>query len=123
MSDTVNIDATETYDLISDFYHRDDLVAKVRYSDAYAQNLYAALCNMQWQRTEVWPLLKGQLWSVSWRVAGGYIADIRNEGDYLNWYCSGIGPENESYVSEGTVTDEIAADLKSLGWIPVPYED
>jgi len=123
MLDTVNIDATETYDLIDDFCRRDDLVRKVLYSDTYAQNLYAALCNMQWQRTEVWPLLKGQLWSVSWRVAGGCIADIRNQGDYLNWYCSGIGSDNQSYVSEGTVTDEIAADLKSLGWIPVPYED
>ena len=123
MLDTVNIDETETYDLIDDFRRRNDLVKKVRNSDVYAQNLYAALCNMQWQRTEVWPLLKGELWGLTWRSAGGSVADIRDEGDYLTWYCSGIGDKPDGYVGEGTVTDEIAADLKSLGWIPVPYED
>ena len=98
----------------------------------YAQNLYAALCNMQWQKTEVFPILKDELWSCTWRSSGGIIAELRDCGeDYMDWYCSGMGGlsdyhdsgEFDGYVSESTVTDEIRADLASLGWHPVPWED
>lgn len=106
-------------------------------NDSYAQNLYAAMCNMEWQKTEIFPILKDELWSVSWRSAGGLVAQLQDKGDYLNWYCSGMGgmavyrsPEEEEdymttkkYVPEGIVTDEIKADLGSLGWHPVPYYD
>lgn len=114
---------------------------KVRASTSYAQNLYAALCNMQWQKIDVMPILTDEYWTVSWRSAGGIVADLRCQGDYLDWYCSGMGgiaavPEDignedalqeamarRKYVSEGTVTDEIQADLEKLGWRPVPYQD
>lgn len=109
------------------------LVAKVRASEVYAQNVYAALCNMQWQRIDVWPVLKDETWSCSWRSAGGIVADLRGEGDYIDWYCSGIRggmdlseeAENErpELVSEGTVTDEVREDFAQLGWQPVPYND
>ena len=97
---------------------------KVRASKSYAQNLYAAMCNMQWQKLEEWPILKEEYWSASWRASGGIVADILGQGDYLNHYCSGIFQEGhhiEGYVEEGVVTDEIKADLKKLGWQPVPY--
>jgi hypothetical protein len=29
----------------------------------------------------------------------------------------------KKYVPEGTVTEEIEADLLKLGWIPVPWDD
>jgi hypothetical protein len=90
----------------------------VRASNSYAQNLYAAICNNDFQKLETWTLLKDETWSASWRMAGGIVADIREEGDYLNWYCSGI-IDNESpkgYVPEGVVTEEIAEDLKRLEW-------
>ena len=110
---------------------------------SYAQNLYAALCNMQWQRIDVFPILTNQYWSCSWRYAGGIIADIREEGDYIDWYCSGIrGTEildfefnnltqeqqmeyktQMAYVSEGVVTIEIKEDLKTLGWQPEEWSD
>lgn len=101
---------------------------KVKASDSYAQNLYAAMCNMQFQKLDVMPILKNQRWSCSWRSSGGIIADMREEGDYIDWYCSGIrnddDPETTShYVPEGVVTSEIAADLKKLGWIAVEWED
>lgn len=112
---------------------------KVRTSKSYAQNLYAAMCNMQWQKLDVMPILKDELWSCSWRSSGGKVAELRGEGDYMDWYCSGMGgfaaledeTEEEaqkwfaakSFVSEGTVTDEIRADLLQLGWQPVPYDD
>jgi hypothetical protein len=94
-------------------------VAKVRASEAYAQNLYAAMCNNDFQKIELWAILTDDVWSCSWRGAGGVIADLRNEGDYLNWYCSGIMGEGayiEGYVQEGVVTEEIAEDLRKLGW-------
>lgn len=117
------------YDLRS----TDWILAKVRASDAYAQNLYAALCNQEWQRLEVMPILRDQRWGCSWRYAGGIIADMRGSGDYIDWYCSGIGStesgfglgnaSGEGYVAEGQVTEEIEADLKQLGWQPTEYQD
>ena len=98
---------------------------KVKNTKTYAQNLYAALCNQDWQRNDVWPLLKDQRWSCSWRYAGGIVADMREEGDYIDWYCSGIQGEPDEdwvelgHVPEGTVTDEIREDLFKLDWIPV----
>jgi hypothetical protein len=106
---------------------------KVRSSDAYAQNLYAAMCNMRFIKLDVVPILKSEYWSASWRAAGGIVARIQGKGDYMNWYCSGMGgfaalaDETDDdakelfdrcrYVPEGTVTDEIKEDLKKIGWI------
>jgi hypothetical protein len=115
----------ETYNLGDDLAKCQWLVNKVKTSETYAQNLYASLCNMRWQRAEAWPILKGELCGYTWRSAGGLIADLREEGDYLTWYCSGIGDDKltQGYVGEGVVTDEIRDDLKRLGWFPVPYDD
>ena len=95
------------------------LVAKVQASEVYAQNLYAAMCNNDFQKIELWAILTDESWCCSWRSAGGIVADLRDEGDYLAWYCSGIMNEGtyiEGYVREGTVTEEIEADLRELGW-------
>ena len=95
----------------------------------YAQNLYAALCNNDFQKNEVWPRLENKIWSCSWRHAGGILADMREEGDYIDWYCSGIqGEPDESWVDlghvpEGTVTDQIREDLFRLGWIVLASKD
>ena len=117
----------------------DPILKKVQESDNYAQNLYAAMCNMEWQKRELWPELKEERWSCSWRSAGGVVANMREEGDYIDWYCSGIGntdsgygldgtvpkveEDGRTYVSEGVVTEEIELDLNKLGWRPVPYKD
>lgn len=116
-----------------------ELCDKVKESDNYAQNLYAAMCNMTWQSREFWQELKGETWSCSWRHAGGIVADMQEKGDYIDWYCSGIGNEEygngldgtkpefdedgRNYVPEGTVTEEIELDLNRLGWRPVPWND
>lgn len=113
------------YDLLT----TDWILEKVRSSDSYAQNLYSAMCNNDFQKLDVIPILKNQHWSCSWRSAGGIIANMRQEGDYIDWYCSGIGGgfnatgESTDYVSEGTVTNEIEKDLKQLGWALVPGGD
>ena len=118
------------HSLSNDLAKSEFILTKVK-QDSYAQNLYAAMCNMQWQKSDMWPVLKDDIWSCTWRSAGGIVAELRGEGDYLSWYCSGIyggdwgDGENavEGYVPEGTVTDEIREDLDNLGWHPVPWED
>ena len=101
------------------------LVAKVRASEAYAQNLYAAMCNRTWQEQAVWPILKDDTWSCSWRSAGAIVAQLRGQGDYMDYYCSGMADaehlaqwQARGFVGEGEITDEIRADLEQIGWRP-----
>lgn len=112
---------------------------KAKQNEYYAQNLYAALCNNDFIKNDIWPLLEGKTWACSWRYAGGIIADMLEQGDYIDWYCSGskgtynIDDEHynqltkeqqerylyvqNKFVSEGTITEEIEKDLKKLGWL------
>jgi hypothetical protein len=113
------------YEMMNSVWFRN----KVRESESYAQNLYAAMCNNEFVKNDVWPILEDKRWGCSWRYAGGLIADLREEGDYLDWYCSGIQGvtydtvkdekifREKQYVAEGAVTDEIRHDLLKLGWI------
>ena len=117
---------------------------KAKERKSYAQNLYAAMCNNDFQKNEFMPRLAGKTWSCSWRYAGGIIADMIEKGDYIDWYCSGIrndgfdDPEDDSelteeqlihkketsaYVGESVVTDEIRDDLKKLGWYVIESSD
>ena len=107
------------------------MCANARASDTYAQNLYAAMCNNDFQKLDVVPILKEETWGCSWRHSGGVIADMLGKGDYIDWYCSGIGeglgngdPDHvKGYVPEGCITDEIRNDLQRLGWTIVPGGD
>jgi len=114
------------------------IIEKAKSDNVYAQHLYAAICNNEFQRNDVWPILTGKKWGASWRHAGAIVADMREQGDYMDWYCSGIHSdeaiddevfqnmddhqrreffEAKAYVSESAVTDEIREDLLKLGWI------
>jgi hypothetical protein len=105
-----------------DLVTTDWILEKVRASEVYAQNLYCALCNNDFIKRDLWPMLKEQKWSCSWRYAGGIIADMRQQGDYIDWYCSGIRNSYDGgYVAEAVVTEEIEQDLHRLGWIVVKY--
>jgi hypothetical protein len=123
------------YDLLT----TDWILEKVRSSESYAQNLYSAMCNNDFIPLEVVPILRQDpekdYWSCSWRYAGGIVADMRQEGDYIDWYCSGIrgGPieddsvqkawDDKKFVPEGMITDEIRNDLQRLGWAVAPGGD
>ena len=127
------------YDLRS----TDWIIEKAKSDKVYAQHLYAAMCNNSFMRNDVWPILTEKEWGCSWRHAGGIISDMREEGDYMDWYCSGIVDDFEldieleaknkqlseheknrilemkAHVAEKVVTDEIRKDLLKLGWIVV----
>jgi hypothetical protein len=128
------------YDLLT----TDWILEKVRKSESYAQNLYAAMCNNEFMKLDVLPILKEQKWGCSWRYGGGIVANMRQEGDYIDWYCSGIRNDvpldddeyqsltkeqqefyiiSKAYVAESVVTDEIREDLLKLGWLVTPYSD
>lgn len=129
------------YDLVT----TDWILEKVRASKSYAQNLYASMCNNGFIKLEVIPVLLEEEWNCSWRYAGGIIADMRQEGDYIDWYCSGIRDRSldddtadleelteeqkqileitNKYVPEGCITDEIRTDLQRLGWAVAPDGD
>jgi hypothetical protein len=116
------------------------IIDKVKNDEVYAQHLYAAMCNRDFTKNDVWPILTEKRWSCSWRHAGGIIADMQEKGDYIDWYCSGIRDskildddefraltkeQQESYIQgkksvpESCVTDEIREDLLKLGWIVI----
>jgi len=113
-------------DLEQDIWQSKEILTKIKTRKDYAQNIYAALCNMRWQPLDVMPILKDEYWSCSWRSAGGLVANFRKGEDYMDWYCSGIGgglgngdeDRTKGYVAEGVVTDEILEDFKTLGWAP-----
>lgn len=111
----------------------DWILEKVRTDETYAQNLYAAMCNNDFKKIldennpeTIDKILREDIpqWSCSWRYAGGIIADMREEGDYIDWYCSGIRDHDPTaepvngrlFVSESVVTDEIRDDILRLGW-------
>jgi len=83
------------------------ILEKVRNSEDYSKSLYAALCNNDFTKNDVWPILLDKRWHCSWRYAGGVLAHMHETGDYMDWYCAG---------NEGDVTEEIQADLLKLGW-------
>lgn len=142
-SDPKSRDNSMEYDLLT----TDWILEKVRNSEAYAQNLYAAICNNEFVKVKfpdtpdgVVDALKSDVkpWGCSWRYAGGIVADMSQEGDYIDWYCSGIRDTGEpseeewaswtkeqqtnytniysKYVGESVVTEEISKDLLKLGW-------
>lgn len=118
--------AHKLFDLEIELLSCDWILEKVRNNDFYAQNLYAALCNNEFVKNEVLPILKEDIWSCSWRYAGQLLVDMKGHGDYLDYYCSGMMWDSENiperYAPEGVITDEIRADLLKLGWV-VFYND
>ena len=113
---------------------------KVKANDVYALHLYAAMCNNEFTKNDIIPILTEKKWGCSWRYAGGIVADMQEKGDYIDWYCTGIRDtsalddeefyaltkeqqelyiQGKEFVAESVVTDEIRQDLLKLGWIVI----
>ena len=111
------------YNLERDLYDSKYIREKAKDNDIYCQNLYAALCNNEFQKLAVEPILQDDRWSCSWRYAGRIASILFNDmdhEDYMQYYCAGLGiHEDDGLVQEGTVTAEIKADLATIDWIVV----
>ena len=110
------------FNLERDIRKTDWLTKKVRYTEVYAQNLYAALCNNRFQPKDVWGILTNLTWATTWREAAVLISDIREREDYNVWYNSGTGFKGidfVGFVEESYVTEEIENDLNQIGWLIV----
>lgn len=80
------------------------LADRLRTDDAFADELYCALCNADWRHDD------GTEWSGSWRYSAGLVADLRELGEcYLDFYCS-------ASQAEGTISDRVTHALAELGW-------
>jgi hypothetical protein len=83
-------------------------IERIRTDTEFAQRVYAALCNKGWRRGD-------EGFSCSWRAAGAIVADLRREGDYLDWYCSG--------GEDDPVASDVRDALAPFGWEPCPLDD
>lgn len=87
------------------------LSERVRRDDAFAHELYGALCNMRWRLRDA----DTEPVSMSWRYAGGVVSHLACKGGcYLDYYCSG---------NEGVVSTRVRDALSALGWIPAPWPE
>lgn len=75
--------------------------------EEFAKRVYAALTNIIWRQDNT-----DYEHAITFRGAGGLIADIRGEGHYMDWYCS---------AGEGVVDKNILDALLTRGWTPHKY--
>lgn len=80
---------------------------KIKTNDDFCESVWSALANVIWRNKD------GSEFSCTFRYAGGLIANIRGQGDYLDWYC--CGPYEN-------VSDEISSGLSGLGWTHHSYD-
>ena len=77
---------------------------KMKSDTEFCKDVWSSMANIVWKHKA-----SGEEYSASFRYAGGLIAEIREEGDYMDWYC--CGPYE-------TVSDEIKKGLAKRGWKP-----
>jgi endo-1,4-beta-D-glucanase Y len=95
----------------------DEVSNLIKKSPEFAQAVYHSLCNVDWKKVvddETMTIIKlkgfDTTWGCSWRYAGGIIAEVTGEGNYLDYYCSG---------NEGMVDDIVEEVFGKYGWIPI----
>lgn len=80
---------------------------RIRASKESAAEFWSSLANVGWFH-ESQPEHEV---SYSFRAAGGFIAQIRGEGSYIDWYCSGPYAVVMSWISEAMATKGWRAQL------------
>ena len=73
---------------------------KIKTDDTFCHRLWSSLTNVTWVNEH-------SSYEFSFRRVGAIIADIREDGSYMNWY-------NQS--PSGTVDKDIERGLTKLGW-------
>ena len=79
----------------------------LRSSKEFCVEMWSALANIQWYYKD-----NKEDQGFTFRQAGGVIAEIRGEGCYMDWYCSG---------PDGVVSENIAERMAKHGWIWKEY--
>jgi hypothetical protein len=74
---------------------------EIRANDTVGIDLWSALANVDWTGPN------GEEIGYSFRAAGDFVAALKREGDYCEWYCAG---------PDGFVAGYIAAPLLAAGW-------
>jgi len=77
------------------------LGARLRSDEAVCRAMWSALANIDWTHAD------GSTVGYTFRGAGHLVAEIRGEGNYMDWYCSG---------PYATVSEEIEAAMAREGW-------
>ena len=86
---------------------REVFTARMKGSGEFCSEVWSSLANIVWENKD------GAEFAASFRYAGGLIADIIGEGDYMDWYCSG---------DYAVVSQEISSGMLTLGWTPHEYD-
>ena len=76
----------------------------VRKDDSRAQDLWAALANVEWASRE------NEMVAYSFREAAQFVADLHGASHYMDWYCRGPA---------ALVSAEIRDALAQKGWRPL----
>jgi hypothetical protein len=79
----------------------------LRESEECSAQFWSALANVGWFHESA----PDEEVGYSFRAAGGLIAQIRAEGDYLDWYCCG---------PDGIVAPWISEAMATKGWRAQP---
>lgn len=74
---------------------------QIKNNDEFCKELWSALTNIEWINND------GSYFYCTFRYAGALIADIRESGGYMDWYCSSEYAKVSEYIEE---------KLNSLGW-------
>jgi hypothetical protein len=89
---------------------RECFISDIRDNNDFCVEMWGALANVEWHHVKE-PY--GRV-SYSFRFAGSLIANIRGDGDYMDWYCSG---------PSGVISEKIRRTLKKHGWLGDPTSD
>lgn len=100
------------FNLERDLVNNNTVRQLVQTDEVFAQELYAALCNMQFIHTDM-NSPNEEYWACSWRASGDIVAGIdATGGSYMDYYCSG---------NEGHITERIQTILRDMGWSGRPW--
>ena len=84
--------------------YRELFTEKLKENNEFGVDLWTSLANVSWfnkadkENTDC---------GLSFRGAGGMIAEMLGEGDYMDWYCCGV---------DGVVSEYIATEMATRGW-------